>query len=227
MNERKEIDTLRLMLALVKKWKIILCAAVLGALVMFLYTEYLVTPLYASTATIYISNRVAYSSSSDSVNVSDVYSSQSLVPIYSSIVYTNAILEDVAESCNLSLTPTQIASMLSISSVENTSVIRLTASSPNGEFSAMIANSVAEAANTGLAQYAPGSASYVIDEAEPASSPYYPSTKKNVAIGFIAGAFIVVAAVAVGELMNKKIRTEDEFAEIIGEPVLGVISNIE
>ncbi|MGN1098206.1 MAG: YveK family protein, partial [Clostridia bacterium] len=206
MNDEKEIDILRLARVVLKRWPFILVAAVLGALLMLLYTEFFVTPLYSSTASVYISNKVEYNTNSESVDITDVYSSQALVPVYSSIVRTNSALEKVSKSCGLPYTAKQIASMLSTYTVTDTAVLKLTVVNPIAEHSSILANSIATTAISEITKFAPGSTAYIIDEAEIPRSPFSPSVKKNVLMGFLVGAVLVIAVVVIMEIMDTKLK---------------------
>ena len=69
MNENKmqnngeiEINLFDLGYALLKKWWAILICALVCALAMGFYTEYFVTPVYKSDATLYILNKTPVSS---------------------------------------------------------------------------------------------------------------------------------------------------------------------
>ncbi len=224
MNDEKEIDLLRLFNAAFRRWPFVLGAAVLGAVVMLLYTMFLVTPLYSSTASVYISNKVAYNTNSESVDITDVYSSEALVPVYSSIVGTNTALEKVAKSCGLPYTAKQIASMLYTEQIEDTAVLKLTVVNPNPEHSSLLANAVATTAISEITKFAPGSSAYIIDAAEMPEAPFSPSVKKNVLLGFIAGAMAVIAVAVVMELLDTKMKNDEDFARITGAPVLGRVS---
>ena len=61
------IDLVELMYRLLGRWKLIVSLAVLVALVVGLYTAFLVTPLYEATSTIYVLSR-----SDSAINMSDL-----------------------------------------------------------------------------------------------------------------------------------------------------------
>lgn len=227
MTDTKEIDVLRLLMAVRKRLGFIIAAAIAGALLMLLYTKFMTIPMYRSNALVYISNKVTYNTSTDSVNLSDIDSSQRLVPVYRSIIKTNAALDKVAqavaEETGINYTAKRLSYMVSTSQIEGTAILRISVSAPDPEHCAIIANEVATTGISSIVNYAPGSSAYIIDEADPPQAPYAPSMKRNMMLGFMAGAFVVIAIAVVLELFDKRLRKEEDFSDIIGAPVLGVV----
>lgn len=227
MEQNKEIDVLKILFAVKKRLIFVVLAAVIGAAAMFFYTRFFAVPMYRAEALVYISNKVTYNTGTDSVDRTDIDSSVQLVPVYRSIIKTNAALDKVSQSCGLPYTTKQISSMISTSQIEETAVMRISASAPVAEHCSVLANSVATTGISEITKFAPGSSAYIIDEAETPSAPYSPSMKKNMILGFFVGAMIVIAATVVLELMDTRLKGEEELAGVIGAPVLGVIGKQE
>ena len=229
MEDNREIDILRLLEVLLKRWYLIIGAAVLCSVLAFLYTMFLVTPLYRSTVQIYVSNKVDYNTNQEHVAINDIYTSQSLVPIYSTMLGTNMVLEAVASSDDLTkagihYSAAQLGSMLSTKQYENTAILRLTVANPNKEYCAIIANAIATTGVTEVSNVNPGSTAYVIDEADVPNAPFYPSKTRNAMLGFVLGFVLVAAILVIRDILDTKVRDEDMLSNIIGAPVLGRIS---
>ncbi len=224
MNNEREIDMSKLFWAMLRCWPSIAGAAALGTVLMFLYTNLLVTPLYGATASVYISNKVDYDTNSESVDVADVYSSEALVPVYSSIVGTNTALEKVVKNSGLPYSAKQIASMLSTHQIEDTAVLELTVVNPYPEHCEILANEIATTAIGEITKFAPGSSAYIIDAAEAPKAPFYPSKKKNIFLGFVGGALIAAVLAMIREILDTKLKDDEEFSELIGAPILGKIN---
>ncbi len=223
-NSEKEIDILKLLLALKRRIIPIVAAALLGAAVMYLYTEFLAVPMYRSSASVYISNKIQYNTNTSSVDLADFNSSVQLVPVYSSFVKTSTALNRVIQDTGLDYTVKELKKMVSTSPVDETAILKISASAPDPEDSASIVNALATLGVTEMSRFAMGSTAYIIDSAEAPEAPYAPSTKKNVLIGFLAGAFIAAAVVIVMELVDTRLKDESDFSSLISAPVLGMIS---
>lgn len=220
----KEIDILGSLLLVLKKRAVwIIAAALLGTIIMGIYTYVFAEPLYRSSASVYISNKVQYNTNTSSVDLEDFNSSVQLVPVYSSFVKTATAFNKVIEETGINYTAKDMKKMISTSAVENTAILLITASAPNPEDSALIANSLATIGVSEMAHFAAGSTAYIIDRANPPKAPYSPSNKKNLMMGFLAGAFIAAVIVIIAELLDTRLKEEDDFVSIIGAPVLGSI----
>ena len=112
------IDLLELFMGLLAHWTLIAATAVVGAVLMALYTFFLVTPMYKATATIYVVSR------NDSVlNLSDI---------------------QVISNLDLDYTYTDMASMLSVTNTSDTRMLDITVTNPDPEEAAAIANEYAD-----------------------------------------------------------------------------------
>lgn len=223
MEDNMEIDVFKLLLSLKRRLPAIAVAAVAGALIMFVVTYFFSVPMYRAEAKVYISNKVAYDSSSQSVDIVDINASIQLVPVFSQLIGTETVLDKVAAASQLPYTARQIADLVHTEQIEDTAVLKVSVVSPNPEHSAVLANTFATTGITEITKVAPGSSAYLIDEAEAPALPYSPSLPKRVLIGFFAGALIVAAVVVIKELFDTKVRTEEDLAGVIGAPVLGVV----
>ncbi len=236
MEDRNEIDIMRLIGVLLRRWYMIIGAGVLVGVLAFLYTSFLVTPLYRATATVYVSNKVDFNTNQDEVDYSSLVTSQSLVPIYSTMVSTNLVLEKVADDLRsfsdeelgikkneINYTATQLQGMISTDQYEDTAVLLLNVTNPNKKYCAVIANSIATTGVTEIANVNDGSTGYVIDKAEVPPKPYYPSVGRNVLIGFLIGFLFMAIVLIVRDIFDTKVRTEEMLSSIIGAPVLGRI----
>lgn len=103
------IDLLELFMGLLAHWTLIAATAVVGAVLMALYTFFLVTPMYKATATIYVVSR------NDSVlNFSDLQVGSELTSDYIKVFEMWEVHEKVISNLDLNYTYTDMASMLSV-----------------------------------------------------------------------------------------------------------------
>ncbi|MCH5187666.1 MAG: hypothetical protein J1F63_04630 [Oscillospiraceae bacterium] len=223
MEENFEIDVMKLLLTLKKRLPLVIAAAILGALIMFIATRFFSVPMYRSEALIYISNKVAYDTNIQSVNIVDVNTSIQLVPVFSQLLNTNAVLDKVAAASNLPYSAGQISRIIRTEQVADTAVLKVIASGTDPQDIAVLANTVATTGILEITKVAPGSSAYLIDEAEAPLAPYAPSMPKRLVIGFFFGAVIAAALIVLRELLDTKVHSEDDLAQIIGAPVLGVV----
>ena len=133
------IDLLELFMGLLAHWTLIAATAVVGAVLMALYTFFLVTPMYKATATIYVVSR------NDSVlNFSDLQVGSELTSDYIKVFEMWEVHEKVISELNQDYTYTDMASMLSVTNTSDTRMLDITVTNPDPEEAAAIANEYAD-----------------------------------------------------------------------------------
>lgn len=228
MDSAKEIDVLRLVKVALRRWYIILGAGAVCAALVLLYTVFFVTPLYSATAKVYIKNKVDYNTNQEEVNINDVYSSQALVPVYSTMIRTNMVLDKVMNSPELAatgidFTTNDLAEVISTEQEGETAVLGITVVTPDPELSSIIANAVVATGISEIANVAPGSSADLLEPAETPEKPFSPSIPRNGILGFIVGAFLAVLVIVLSDVFDTKLKDEESLSSIIGAPVLGRI----
>lgn len=231
MDSTKEIDVLRLVKVALRRWYIIIGAGILCAALVLLYTVFLVTPLYSATAKVYIKNKVDYNTNQEEVNINDVYSSQALVPVYSTMIRTNMVLDKVLESpelveAGIDYTTADLSNMISTEQEDETAVLAITVVNPDKEICSLIANAVVETGIAEIANVAPGSSADLLEPAETPEKPFSPAVGRDGIIGFFVGAFVAVLVIVLKDIFDTKIKDEDVLSAIIDAPVLGRIGEI-
>lgn len=226
MVERKkkdvEIDLIKLLLLYLHKWWLILLCAMVGGAVMFFYTANFVTPMYQAGVTIYVNN-IESGQQIDYISGSNLTASQQLVSTYINIIRSDTVLEKVAESAGLDISAQYIRSIMSASQVGETELFDVYISHPDPEMAAFIANAVAEVAPGEIENFVEGSSTKIVDYAKVPAVPYTPSYQKNVALGVVAGVILVVAILTVRDLLDVRIKREEDLMELSDLPVLGRI----
>ena len=225
MNENVEIDLRELFSVLLKRlWFIFLCAVIVGVSV-FAYTKNFVAPTYQSSVTIYVNNN----SNKDSSHISsgDLAVALRLVETYVNIIQSDTVLEKVISETGLTLTASQIRSMLSAKAVGDTEMFRVTITSTNPQMSADIANAVAAAAPAEISKIIEGSAAKIIDYAKVAKTQSSPNYAVNTVVGAAVGAALAVLIIVIMYLADVRVKKEEDLMRIVEAPVLGVIPDLE
>ena len=226
MSKEDEIDLLKLFRALWKKIWVIALAAIIGGGAMFAYTKLLVTPLYKSSAMMYVNNS-DFSVGSTKVSLSDLNAAQSLVDTYAVILKSRGTLEKVIDEAQLPYTYEELNEMVETGAVNNTEIFSITATSADPEEATKIANTIVDVLPDRISEIMDGSDVRTVDFAVVPSVKSSPSTTKNMMLGIIAGFVLACAVIIVIELMDTKIHSEDylltEYPDI---PLLAVIPDM-
>ena len=112
-NEEMEIDLLELLMVMKKHLSAILMAGIVGLVIMFAYTSFLVTPLYSASSMMYV--MPDNSNNMNSSTLSDMQVGQQLTSDYSSMIKSRSFMEDVIKKLNLTIDYQQLLDKLQVS----------------------------------------------------------------------------------------------------------------
>lgn len=198
-NERLEpaqIDLRKMADILLPKAWLILLVAVLGGLAAFLYTHFMITPLYTANVTLYVRSTQARLDGSDSVNYNELVIAQHITDTYITVLQSDAILEKVAEESPVEGdNAAVIRSMMDVSAVEDTSIINVRITSASPKRAEQMANLIAEHAPGPMAEYIEGSSVRILNYAKVPVAPSSPNVRQNVTVGFLIGLLLCAAGV--------------------------------
>lgn len=213
-----EIDFVELALRLVEKWKQIVAGALLGALLMGIYSFILATPLYEATAKLYV-----MSSSDSAINLSDLQIGSYLTADYTEVFNTWEVHEIVRQNLNLDYTRDELSDMLTIENPSNTRVLYITVTNKDPQLATQLANEYASVVRQYIATTMKTDEPTTFSEALTPEDPVSPHKKRNVAIGFVLGGFAAAAVYVVLFMLDDKIKTAEDVRKCTGLPTLAVI----
>lgn len=219
-NEEMEIDLLELLMVMKKHLAAILLAGIVGLVIMFAYTSFLVTPLYSASSMMYV---MPDNSNSNSSTLSDMQVGQQLTSDYSSMIKSRSFMEDVIKKLNLTIDYQQLLEKVEVTNPTSSRILQVTVNDPNPQTAADIANEVASVAESKLKEITGMQAIKIYEEAAVPEKPSSPSLKKNCALGLLAGIVLAMAVITVLYLMDDTIKTEDDIEKYLGMTTLAVL----
>ncbi|MBQ6152871.1 MAG: hypothetical protein IJJ15_03910 [Ruminococcus sp.] len=204
--------------------RLIIIVTLVATLLAFLYVSFFVTPIYSTTALILVQSEASFTTGSTSSNLN------------AEEVKVNSITSSIELANTCAVLFTEVPEMKSIISgasvsikpVEDSYFLRITASSPDPNTAANIANRVAQAAPSVFQTYF-GDAGKVdtVDEASIPSRPSSPNKTKYVLIGFLAGLIISLVISFLLEIIDTTIKPGDDLYKIYDVPVFAEIIDFE
>ena len=181
-----EINIVEMIDYYIKRLPIIVIATVLMLLIGFFYTNNIKEPLYHGTTTIILVQKQSWDENS-SLTQSELSINQKLVTTYSEIIKSRRVLETVIESLKLNTTPSKLAKSITVTSVRDTSIIKVTVSDKNNKRAATIANEVATIFKQEITKIYNLENISVIDNAIVEEKPYNIKTLKETVIFGLVG----------------------------------------
>ena len=200
------IDLLELFMGLLAHWTLIAATAVVGAVLMALYTFFLVTPMYKATATIYVVSR------NDSVlNFSDLQVGSELTSDYIKVFEM------------WDYTYTDMASMLSVTNTSDTRMLDITVTNPDPEEAAAIANEYADVGAKYISEKMKTDEPTLMSSARVPENPFSPNKAKNILLGFVVGFVLACAVVVLRTMLDDTYKSADDIRKYTGMVVLASI----
>ena len=195
-------------------------SVVLGALIAFLITFFLITPQYQATSKIY----VVSASNSSVVNLSDLQIGSSLANDYQEMLLIRPLLEDLIEKLGLeNVSTSDVAKMISISNPSSTRILEIKVTSPDPQAAADIANEMVNQACVYLPQIMECEEPNVVETAVVPTQKSSPSYSRNILLGALALLFVAIAIIVIRDMLDDSISSPDQVEKLFGVPPLALI----
>lgn len=213
------IDLLDLFSFYLSKLVLIVIATVLGGVLAFMASRYLMTPTYKATSKLYM-----VSASNDSlVNLTDFNIGSNLSEDYKELLLTRPIISRVTKNLGLGYSYEQLTSMISISSIGSTRLLRIDVVSPEPKEAMDIANQLATEAVYYIPEVMETAEPNIAEEAILPKSRFKPVYTKNIAIGALALAVLCIGILTIQYLLDDTLKTSDDIEKYLGVLPLSVI----
>lgn len=223
MNLSTELNISNLLKKLEKDWKYIVLAILTGGLIGFGIARYLITPQYTSRISLYVNNTQS-GEYSDSIDISDINASRSLVNTYMTFLKSDYILEQISEEIKEDeYTVEALSSCITCQSIDSTEIFNVFVETEDPQLSARIGNYIAEIAPEEITRVFHTGAVEVIDYAKASEQPSSPDVPFYAVGGAVIGGFISSSVLLMKMLLNQKIKSLEDLEESYSIPVLGIL----
>ncbi|MTS09773.1 capsular biosynthesis protein CpsC [Streptococcus parasanguinis] len=224
-NQAVEIDVFAMLKTLWKRKFSIVLVALVFAIAAFGYSAFLAKKEYQSTSRIYVVSR--QNQDNNALTNSDLQAGSYLVKDYREIILSQNVLSQAIEELKLDLTPAELSKKISVSVPTDTRILSITAKDGNPKEAARIANGLRNVAAEKIISVTKVSDVTTLDEAEVPQSPSSPNIRRNVLLGFIAGAGLMVVLMVVVEVLDDRVKRPEDIEELMGFTLLGIVPDIK
>ena len=210
--------TLLELLALLRKHlRLVVALPVACALVMGVYSLLFMPDTYTATTSMYVLASAQDGGSSSSLS-SDLSASQMVANDVATLLQSDRALSETASDLGLqSLSDYDV----SVTSETTSRVITLTVTGPDAQTAADAANAMVSNVSAIAQEVMSVESVNPIDQAQAPTAPSGPNRALYVAVALMAGLFAAVAVVVVADMLNTKVRGQEEVEELLGIPVIG------
>ena len=215
------IDIKTLFQVFKKNWAIIIASAIILMMGAVIYANTLVTPMFTSQIDVMIDNRL-----SNEVNptVGEVTSSQQLTATYMTVMENEqVVLKKVQEAMNGKYTVGQIKSMIKLSQVNDSMIIRIKATTPLPEDSSSICDAIAKFGEAEIETTLNIDNINILGSASTPLAPSSPNVTMYGLVGAVLGFAISYVIVFVLALRDNTIKDKHSVKEHFDLPFFGEI----
>lgn len=205
-------------------WLIAICV-VLGTGGSFIVTKYVVDEEYTSSVSMYVAPNRDNPEIIASLN--DLTYAQEVVNTYIVILKTNNFLDNVAKTSGRDYSIKELRKMIAINAVNGTEIFEIHVTSKDPVDSLILANTISKLAPQKIIEIKNADAVKEVDPATLPTEPSAPDVLMNTVIGFALGLVIGVMAVFLLEIIDKRVKDEDDLLKHYNVPILGIVPMIE
>lgn len=219
INEtEEEIDLIEMAFELLEHWMFIGLTTILLAVIVFAYNFFFVTPMYESTAELYMLD-----SSTTISSLTDIQIGNNLSTDYVQITKSRPVMDTVISNLELAEDYEELNNKVNVTNDNNTHILKITVKDANASRAKAIADETAKVAKSFIAdkmgQKEPSVLHYGYADGQKVS----PHKAKNTLIGALVGFALSSGLVVANWLLNDSIKSEIDVEKKLGLAVLGVI----
>ena len=224
-NQAVEIDVFAMLKTLWKRKFSIVLVALVFAIAAFGYSAFLAKKEYQSTSRIYVVSR--QNQDNNALTNSDLQAGSYLVKDYREIILSQNVLAQAIDELKLDMTPAELSKKINVSVPTDTRILSITAKDGDPKEAARIANGLRNVAAEKIISVTKVSDVTTLDEAEVPQLPSSPNIRRNVLLGFVAGAGLMVVLLVVVEVLDDRVKRPEDIEELMGLTLLGIVPDMK
>ena len=186
------------------------------------YTLLTRTPMYKSETSI-----VLVSENKENYNTSELQLNKNLVGTYTEIIKSRKVLEPVIKNLKLKTSYNQLKGRVTVTSVQNTEIIKVTVADANAKEATKIANEIAKVFTEEIQKIYNLNNVTVVDKAITATAPYNVNYIKDNVIYLAIGLVLSCGIIFIRFYFDTTIKTSEEIENKLGLTVLGIVPKVE
>lgn len=221
---KSEITLSQIFTILWDKMVFITSITLVGGIVAFYISSYMLEPMYTSRISMYVNNHTKRENIV--ANINDINASQKLVSTYIEILKSDTVLTRVLEETSLPYTISQVRSMLMATSISGTEILEVKVTSQYPQEATTIANTIGLLAPEEIMRVVKSGSVELIDKAVQPTQPTSPNRVLNTVIGMMGAAVLAVLGVLVGAMTDTRIKSVNDIKGHYELPVLGTIPDL-
>ena len=219
----EEIDLKEFIMLFWNKKVSIILITIIFMLIGIIYSVGFVTPKYTSSTTLLLATSESSNSKTNTITTSDITLNSKLVSTYSELVKSKNVTRQVISNLGIDKTEDELRDSITVSSVKDTELIKISVTDKNATNAYNIANEIAKVFTQKVSEIYNINNVQVLDQAEVSSVPSNINHTKDVIMFTFVGLFVAIVFVLVANMLDTTIKSSEEVEKLCNVPVIASI----
>lgn len=201
----------------------IILITIIFMLIGIIYSVGFVTPKYTSSTTLLLATSESANSKTNTITTSDITLNSKLVSTYSELVKSKNVTRQVISNLGIDETEDELRDSITVSSVKNTELIKISVTDKNATNAYNIANEIAKVFTQKVSEIYNINNVQILDQAEISTTPSNINHAKDVIMFTFVGLFVAIVFVLVTNMLDTTIKSSEEVEKLCNVPVIASI----
>ncbi len=201
----------------------IILITIIFMLIGIIYSVGFVTPKYTSSTTLLLATSESANSKTNTITTSDITLNSKLVSTYSELVKSKNVTRQVISNLGIDETEDELRNSITVSSVKDTELIKISVTDKNATNAYNIANEIAKVFTQKVSEIYNINNVQILDQAEISTKPSNINHAKDVIMFTFVGLFVAIVFVLVANMLDTTIKSSEEVEKLCNVPVIASI----
>ncbi|WP_017723022.1 Wzz/FepE/Etk N-terminal domain-containing protein [Staphylococcus xylosus] len=213
------IDLSKILEILRKNLKLLMLLPLLCLVVSAIISLFFLDEKYQASTQVLVNQK----ESDSQMMAQEVQSNIQLVNTYSEIVKSPRILDKVSKELNRKYTTQELSNMLTVTNQAESQLLNIDIVNKSGKEAEVIANKVAEVFSKEVPDIMNVNNVSILSKADDSATKVAPKPLLNLVIGLVLGIILALVVIFIREIIDKRIKSEEDVGTELDIPVLGSI----
>ncbi|WP_239733074.1 Wzz/FepE/Etk N-terminal domain-containing protein [Mammaliicoccus sp. E-M26] len=215
------IDLSKLFTILKKNMKYLISLPIAFLVLSLVITFVFMTPKYSSSTQVLVNQK----ETDNQMMSQEIQSNLQLVNTYSEIIKSPRILDKVSKNLKGKYSSKEISGMLTVNNQAQSQILNIAVENESREAATKLANEIANVFSKDVSKIMNVDNVSILSKADTNGNQISPQPLVNSVVGIFLGLIVALTIIFLKEMLDKRIKTEEDVAEILDLPVLGTIQD--
>ena len=228
MND--QINLVSVLSMMVKRWWVLVLCTVLMGVTFFTVTEVFIPEQYTSVGKLLVRHTINYQNEDGTIpaeSINTLNTAARLLNTYTEIFSTNTFYNKIAVDSGTAYSANQLKGMVTYTSLNETEVLQVEVKCTDKIEARQLCELILDNAQSEVERIGSGGSVIVVDDATTPTTPTSPNKTLNTVLGILLGAVLGAVVIFIIELLDTRVKTEDDLVSKFDLPILGVIPDLE